>query len=356
MRVAAVTLAVLAVTCAASSAARVHVSLSSRPPALVTGKAWTAKLAVRPKSFAGAVRVQATGPGRVSARATGAKGSYRARLVFPQAGRWTLSAHAGGSTSRLGAVTVRRRAEPLVFASPTSVAIEPTGTLLVVENGRGRVLRIDPSTGAQTVVASGLSRPYDVTTTPGGDILLSTESTVIRLGTGEVIASADRQIGRVVPAPNGDVYFATATTAYRVPAGTHEPALVADGLAAPHGLALTRDGALLIADTESDRILRVDPSTGAVTTLARLDGGPGDLVVAADGTLYVCEMTSQRVLHLTASGQQLGFVGSVFAIPYALAVDAGGVYVVEAETSGHIKHVASDGSVTTLARGGPAGR
>jgi len=356
MRIAAATLAVLAVTCAASSAARVHVSLSARPPALVTGKAWTAKLAVRPKSFAGAVRVQATGPGRVTARATGAKGSYRARLVFPQAGRWTLSAHAGGSTSRLGAVTVRRRAEPLVFASPTSVAIEPAGTLLVVENGRGRVLRIDPSTGAQTVVASGLSRPYDVTTTPGGDILLSTESTVIRLGAGEVIASADRQIGRVVAAPNGDVYFTTATTAYRVPVGTHEPLPVADGLAAPHGLALTGDGALLIADTESDRILRVDPSTGAVTTLARLDGGPGDLVVAADGTLYVCAMTSRRVLHLTASGQRLGFVGPVFAIPYALAVDAGGVYLVEAETSGHIKHVASDGSVTTLARGGPAGR
>ena len=236
-----------------------------------------------------------------------------------------------------------------MFASPTSVALEPGGTLLVVENGSGRVLRVDPSTGAKTVIASGLSRPYDVITAPDGSILLSTESTVIRLGTGEVIATADRQIGRILLAPNGDLYYTTATTAYRVAAGTHEQVPVADGLAAPHGLALAGDGALLISNTESDSIVRVDPATGTVTTFARLDGSAGDLAVGPDGTLYVCDMTAQRIVHLTATGRRIGFVGPVFAVPYALAVAAdGGVYVVEAETSGHIKHVAPDGTVTTL--------
>jgi sugar lactone lactonase YvrE len=355
MRIAAPVLALL-VLVGASAAARVHVSLAGRPPLLTAGTPWTAKLKVRPASFKGSVRVTATGPGTTVARAKGTRGSYRARLVFTKPGRWTLSARAGGSTSRLGAVTVQRRAEPLVFASPTSVAIEPAGTLLVVENGAGRVWRVDPATGTRTVLASGLSRPYDVTTTPAGDILLSTESTVIRLGTGEVLGSADRQIGRVVAAPNGDLYFTTATTAYRVASGTHQAVPLADGLAAPHGLALAADGAILISDTESDEILRVDASTGALTTFARLDGGPGDLAVASDGTLYVCDMTAERVLHLTASGETIGVVGSGFSIPYALAVDTSGVYVVEAETNGHIKHVAPDGTVTTLSRGGPAAR
>ena len=348
MRIAALPVALL-IGAGATAATPVHVSLVGRPPALTAGSAWTARLAVRPVSFKGKVLVTGSGPGRASARATRKHGSYRARLVFPKPGRWTLSARAGGSTSRLGAVSVRRRVGPLVFASPTSVALEPGGTLLVVENGSGRVLRVDPSTGAKTVIASGLSRPYDVITAPGGSILLSTESTVIRLGTGEVIATADRQIGRILLAPNGDLYYTTATTAYRVAAGTHAQVPVADGLAAPHGLALAGDSALLISNTESDSIVRVDPTTGTVTTFARLDGSAGDLAVGPDGSLYVCDMTAQRVLHLTATGRRIGFVGPVFAVPYALAVAAdGGVYVVEAETSGHIKHVAPDGTVTTL--------
>ena len=159
---------------------------------------------------------------------------------------------------------------------------------------------------------------------------------MIRLGTGEVIATADRQIGRILLAPNGDLYYTTATTAYRVAAGTHAQVPVTDGLAAPHGLALAGDGALLISNTESDSIVRVDPATGTVTTFARLDGAAGDLAVGPDGSLYVCDMTAQRVVHLTATGRRIGFVGPGFAVPYALAVAAdGGVYVVEAETAAH---------------------
>src|SRR5690242_750521 len=56
------------------------------------GKAWTVKLAVRPTSFGGRVQLVATGPGRVTARARGGKGSYRARLVLPKTGAWTLTA------------------------------------------------------------------------------------------------------------------------------------------------------------------------------------------------------------------------------------------------------------------------
>src|SRR5215208_6616608 len=98
MRLATLLLALL-VLVGAASAARVDVSLVGRPPVLTAGKPWTAKLAVRPASFKGSVRVIARGPGRTSAGATGKRGSYRARLVFAKPGRWTLSARAGGSTS-----------------------------------------------------------------------------------------------------------------------------------------------------------------------------------------------------------------------------------------------------------------
>jgi hypothetical protein len=55
--------------------------------------------------------------------------------VFPKAGQWRISARAGGVTSRLGSVRVRRPpARPVVFAQPTSIDLEPAGTLLLVEN------------------------------------------------------------------------------------------------------------------------------------------------------------------------------------------------------------------------------
>ena len=61
MRVATPLLALILLA-GAASAARVGVSLVGRPPVLTAGKPWTAKLAVRPASFRGTVRVIAGGP------------------------------------------------------------------------------------------------------------------------------------------------------------------------------------------------------------------------------------------------------------------------------------------------------
>jgi DNA-binding beta-propeller fold protein YncE len=350
MRITASLLALL-VLAGVSSAARVHVFRLGRAPALETGTPWTVKLAVRPKSFAGAVRLKATGPARLSIRAKGRRGAYRARLVFPRSGRWTLSALAGGSTSRLGTVTVRRRAEPLAFDNPTSVAVEPSGSLLVVENGAGRVVRVDPATGFKTVVASGLSRPYSIALTDSGEALLSTESNVVRLDAGgpQIVASLPgSQIGPILTAPGGDLYFGVVPGIFRVPTGTGVPVQLAGGLASPHGLALTAEGSLLVSDTGHDAILRIDLRNGRVETFARQES-PLGLARAPDGSVYVCDDLRKRIVRFSSTGERLGFLGPVFDIPYGLAADpAGGVYVTEAAAKGRVKHVAADGTVTTL--------
>jgi streptogramin lyase len=357
MRVAAAVLGLL-VLAGTATGGRVRVALVGRPPALVTGAPWTAKLTVRPASFTGDVRVTATGPARTAARATGGRGSYRARLVFPEPGRWTLSARAGGSTSRLGTVTVRSRAEPLVFVYPTSVAVEPGGSLLVAENGAGKVDRIDPVTGTETVIASGLSRPYSLAVTTGGETLVSTDDDIVRLlpEPRQVVASAPDQIGPIASAPSGDLYFTISTTAYRVPTGGATPEPIAQGLSAPHGIAVAADGSVLVDDTGHNRVVRIDPA-GRLTTFAQVDQ-PDGLAVAADGTVYVCDGVLGRIVHLSATGARLGFVGDFFDIPYALAVAPdGALYVAEATVQGRVKHVAPDGTVTTIsARRPPAGR
>ena len=52
---------------------------------------------------------------------------------------------------------------PIRFVQPTSIELEPAGTLLLVENSPGRVLRVDPQTGRVTAVVSSITRPYAIT-------------------------------------------------------------------------------------------------------------------------------------------------------------------------------------------------
>jgi len=109
---------------------------------------------VRPASFHGTVRVTATGARKLGARASGGRGSYRVQFVFPSSGGWKLTARAGSTTSRLGTVQVRPvPPQPVTFVEPTAIDAQPDGTLLLVENNPGSLLRVDPRTGSVTPVA-----------------------------------------------------------------------------------------------------------------------------------------------------------------------------------------------------------
>src|SRR5512135_2306518 len=95
--------------CASAGDRGVRVTRADGGSAPRVGHAWFLKLDVRPASFRGAVKVAAAGPARLAVRATGARGAYRARLVFPKPGRWRLTARAGGARFRLGSVRVLPR-------------------------------------------------------------------------------------------------------------------------------------------------------------------------------------------------------------------------------------------------------
>lgn len=362
----------LVLTCVASAAEPVKVSLAGKRPAPIVGRASTVRLTVRPASFSGAVRVTATGTRRFSVRATGRRGSYRARLVFTSPGLWRLSARASGTISRLGVVRVRRApVRPVTFTEPTSIDLEPSGKLLLVEFSRGRVLQVNPATGHMTAVATSLDQPYAVVRAPSGNIFLSRENQLLRFS-GDVPPTtvaempAGIEIGPIAAAPNGDLYYSTATQIFRLPGGSGPSVLIAgtgaeggggDGgpardaqFSSPHGLAVATDGSLLVSDRGNDRVRRIDPATGVITSFAPV-GEPYGIDVARDGTVYVIDGKLKQVVRVSPAGAILGALGPAFSVPYDVEVaDSGAAYLLEAGPIGHVRRIAPDGTVTTVSR------
>lgn len=238
---------------------------------------------------------------------------------------------------------------PISFVWPTTVAVEPGGSLLVVENGLRRLVRVAP--GGRVTQVAALTKPYAVVRSRSGSIYI-TDGPVLRRIDGAKppvrVAEAVGDIGPIALALNGDVYFTTENALWKLPRGQPSPVHLVPKvvLSSPHGLALMRDGSVLVADTGRHRILRV--ARGRATTFARMTA-PRGLAVARDGTVYVVDAGAKRIVHLAADGKRLGYVSPTFGDPYALALAPGGViYVVDTAETGYIRRLAPDGSVTTV--------
>jgi sugar lactone lactonase YvrE len=259
---------------------------------------------------------------------------------------------------RLGSLRVRRRVVPLTFAWPTSVDVEPNGSLLLVENGNqtamGRVIRIDPVTGRTAVVARA-GEAYAVAHAPSDAVYLSAGKSLLQLdGAGRTtpVAQADGDIGPVAVAANGDVSYTIETQVFRVAGGSGPPVAVAGGLSGPHGLAVTSDGGLFVPDTGNAQVKRIDIETGQAETWGDLVK-PRGIDIAPDGSVYVVNAGTNRVIHLSIDGRRLGSVKRVFSDPYDVgAAGDGSLYVVDTSASGRLYRVAPRGTTTVVARRG----
>jgi streptogramin lyase len=238
--------------------------------------------------------------------------------------------------------TLALAASPVTFTWPTSIDVQQDGTLLVVENGQHRVVRLDPETGAVTQVAAGFAKPIAVAHA-GSATYLSNGHTIVRLGRG-VVARTSADIGPIAVSPRGAIAYTTETSAWRLVNG--KPHAIATNLSGPHGIAFARDGAVLVADTNHNRVIRI--ANGRTTTLIKV-GQPRGIDVAADGSIYLVEAVAKKVGHYSATGKRLGSVGHGYTDPYDVQVAPDKtVYVVDTSVVGTIVRVAPDGTVSTV--------
>ena len=174
-------------------------------------------------------------------------------------------------------------------------ATAANGDIFVV-NRDGRVTKIDPTTGVQTLISSGA-------------LILDARGLAIDDATGNIyVADAGRR------------------AVVKVDRNTGAETIVATGFVNPWGIAVEADGKVLVADVNARSIIRVDPATGAKTTVKSGLYSPYGVEVASDGTILVADAWYLRKINPTngamTSTASLGFQS------YDIAEDANGALIV----------------------------
>jgi serine/threonine protein kinase, bacterial len=208
--------------------------------------------------------------------------AVRARVGFPVE---VARDPRGGFAIVSGERWIRRVGEDGVIrtiaelASPTALAFDAAGNLFVSELG-GRIRRIDAGTGAVTTFAGVGGEGY------GGD------------GGPAVAAQLNRPHGLAVAA-DGTVYVCdTFNNRIRRIGPDGIITTLATGVNSPD-LELARDGSLYVADFGNNRIARVSLD-GAVSTVASA-AGPNAVAVDAAGLVYFTERGVGRIRRLDPS-------------------------------------------------------
>jgi streptogramin lyase len=210
------------------------------------------------------------------------------------------------------------------FSDPFGTAIDLHGNVYVSEGGAGnRIRRIGPDgrvstfAGAHAGFADG----------PAAGAAFDTPSALAidRLGNLVVADTGNNAIRKV--APDGSV----STLAGGGPAGYLDGMGRAARFDGPVGVAVDRDGNVYVADTYNDRIRRIDKH-GAVTTVAG-HGGPGSLdgvgtaagfdtpsaiVAGKDGVLFVADTGNDAIRRIDRSGAVTTLAPPVDAEGHAL--------------------------------------
>jgi len=143
------------------------------------------------------------------------------------------------------------------------------------------------------------------------------------------------------------------STAYRIDT-------LAAGLTAPSDVAPLPTGGLLVADTDANRVVRVDPG-GTITTLAAELSAPRGVSPIAGGGFLVADTGANAIRRVAADGSSTIVAGGAVSTrsplngPQGVAALANGAFLVADTANNRVVRVASDGTLTTVAGTGTAG-
>jgi hypothetical protein len=173
------------------------------------------------------------------------------------------------------------------LVGPRAAAAAP-GDILVVDTGASGVIRVDPVTGARTTVSEN-SAP------PGGPAFVNPVGVALEADGDILVADGDAFGG------GGGVIRVDAVRGARTTVSENAAPPGGPAFLDPEGVALEADGDILVADVNAfggaGRVIRVDPLTGARTTVSENSAPPGGpafldpvgVALEADGDILVAD-------------------------------------------------------------------
>ncbi len=192
-------------------------------------------------------------------------GGKRVRKVDASSGLISTVAGSGGSLT-LGDGGPALEAG---LREPRGLAVDGSGNLLIVDNGTGRIRKVNAASGVITTVAGGgAGDPLEKIFGDGGpatEALVKLPYDVAMDSEGNLYIATDNRI-RKVNAATG-IIDTIAGSGHRGVEGDGGPATSAM-MAEPVSVALDDQGNIYIVDSENHRIRRVDAATGIMTTVA----------------------------------------------------------------------------------------
>ena len=268
-----------------------------------------------------------------------------------------LVASCGGTAAPQPSVTApsatASRAPNIRVANPYSLTLDAQERVIVADGQGRRVVLLDPATGNGTSLAASLVFPIHVASDRTGAMFLADVDAyqVKKIGangeTTPFLGTGKEGKGGAVGAPTAidipwvyaiafdaknDMAFIESPpgggSVRKLETATGKITTIADGFNEPHGLTLDSAGRYIVADTKNHRIVRVDPSTGAVTPLA---GDASRKGFAGDGGLATAATLDQ---------------------PRQVSFDKSGNLFFADDATNRVRRIGTDGVITTVAGDG----
>jgi len=239
------------------------------------------------------------------------------------------------------------------LASPNGVSSDYAGNIYIADTENGRIRKVDGQTGTITTAAN-LRSPEKVFVDDSGDIYVAGSGPIYRIdgrtgsiemvagggsfhGDGSIAAAVHlKEAADVHVDASGNLFIAEwaghqirkvdgQTGIITTVAGNGENGFSGDGgpaidavLSHPQGIFVDGFGNLYIADTNNNRVRKVDGQTGIITTVAGNSGesfngdgvpaieatltGPEDIFLAGTGVFYVSDFADNQILEVERIG------------------------------------------------------
>ena len=197
------------------------------------------------------------------------------------------------------------------FFSPTGVAIQPNGKIVVADTDTSSIKRMDADGTNMVTLGSGFNYPYGIAILADGKIVVAdTYNNVIK----------------------------------RMDADGTNMVTLGSGFNRPYGVAIQADGKIVVADTYNNVIKRMDSYGGNIEVLGSGFSIPSGVAIQADGKIVVADSGNGSIKRMDSYGGNIEVLGSGFSYPFGVAIQVGGKIVVADSGNNSIKRMDSNGT------------